>query len=159
MKRHKGFSVARWWSIVRKEFTQLRRDRLTFAMIVGIPILQMALFGYAINTDPSISTRLSSAPTTAISRAVSSPPCRIRRISKLSVNCPTKPPGARPWRGAKFCSWSTSRQDLPGSFCATSGRQLLIEADATDPSNGERDLGLERHHPIRHSEGNNRPAG
>ena len=52
MSARKGFSLARWWSIVRKEFLQLRRDRVTFAMIVGIPILQMALFGYAINTDP-----------------------------------------------------------------------------------------------------------
>ena len=46
------FSFARWWSIVIKEFLQLRRDHLTFAMIVGIPIMLMILFGYAINTDP-----------------------------------------------------------------------------------------------------------
>ena len=46
------FSVARWWAMVRKEFLQLRRDRVTFAMIVGIPIIQMTLFGFAINTDP-----------------------------------------------------------------------------------------------------------
>ncbi|MFJ2993736.1 ABC transporter permease [Pandoraea sp. NPDC087047] len=47
-----GFSVARWWGIVRKEFLQLRRDRVTFAMIVGVPLLQLTLFGFAINTDP-----------------------------------------------------------------------------------------------------------
>jgi ABC-2 type transport system permease protein len=47
-----SFSFVRWWAIVRKEFLQLRRDRITFAMIVGIPIIQMALFGFAINTDP-----------------------------------------------------------------------------------------------------------
>ena len=46
------FSLTRWVSIVRKEFLQLRRDRVTFAMIVGIPIMQLALFGYAINSDP-----------------------------------------------------------------------------------------------------------
>ncbi|MCX5543626.1 MULTISPECIES: ABC transporter permease [Paraburkholderia] len=46
------FSVARWWSIVLKEFLQLKRDRITFAMIVGLPIIQLTLFGYAINTDP-----------------------------------------------------------------------------------------------------------
>ena len=46
------FSGARWWAVVLKEFTQLKRDRLTFAMIVGIPIMQMALFGFAINTVP-----------------------------------------------------------------------------------------------------------
>jgi ABC-2 type transport system permease protein len=52
MKRGDFFSAARWWSVVRKEFLQLRRDRITFAMIVGIPIMQLTLFGYAINSDP-----------------------------------------------------------------------------------------------------------
>ncbi|CAG9195348.1 ABC-type multidrug transport system, permease component [Paraburkholderia sabiae] len=46
------FSVTRWWGIVLKEFIQLRRDRITFGMIVGLPIMQLALFGFAINTDP-----------------------------------------------------------------------------------------------------------
>ena len=45
-------SRARFLAVLLKEFVQMRRDRLTFAMIVGIPILQLALFGYAINTDP-----------------------------------------------------------------------------------------------------------
>ncbi len=35
-----------------KEFTQMRRDRLTFAMMFGIPLIQLILFGYAINSDP-----------------------------------------------------------------------------------------------------------
>ncbi len=47
-----GFSFQRWWAMVAKEFLQLRRDRVTFAMIVGIPIIQLTLFGFAINTDP-----------------------------------------------------------------------------------------------------------
>ncbi|MEF9996073.1 MAG: ABC transporter permease [Burkholderiaceae bacterium] len=46
------FSWSRWWAMLQKEFLQLRRDRVTFAMIVGIPIIQLTLFGYAINTDP-----------------------------------------------------------------------------------------------------------
>lgn len=44
-------SLARLTAIMRKEALQLRRDRLTFAMIAGIPLLQVLLFGYAINTD------------------------------------------------------------------------------------------------------------
>lgn len=48
----KAFSLARWWAIVLKEFLQLKRDRVTFAMIVGLPIMQLLLFGYAINSDP-----------------------------------------------------------------------------------------------------------
>jgi ABC-2 type transport system permease protein len=52
MQRQDFFSTRRWWSVVRKEFLQLRRDRITFAMIIGIPIIQLTLFGFAINSDP-----------------------------------------------------------------------------------------------------------
>ena len=44
-------SLSRLAAIIRKEVRQLRRDRLTFGMVVGLPIIQMLLFGYAINTD------------------------------------------------------------------------------------------------------------
>jgi ABC-2 type transport system permease protein len=46
-----GF-LKRTWAMVVKEFVQMRRDRLTFATMIFIPILQLVLFGYAINTDP-----------------------------------------------------------------------------------------------------------
>ncbi|HJV72798.1 MAG TPA: ABC transporter permease [Noviherbaspirillum sp.] len=45
-------SWSRLLAILIKEFRQIRRDRLTFAMMVGVPILQLVLFGFAINTDP-----------------------------------------------------------------------------------------------------------
>lgn len=45
-------SLGRIVAVLLKEFVQLRRDRLTFAMLVGVPILQLLLFGYAINGDP-----------------------------------------------------------------------------------------------------------
>jgi len=51
-ERARRFSFARAYAIGLKEFVQMRRDRLTFAMIVGIPIAQVLLFGYVINTDP-----------------------------------------------------------------------------------------------------------
>jgi len=46
------FSLARMLAVFIKEFQQMMRDRLTFAMAVGIPIMQLIMFGYAINTDP-----------------------------------------------------------------------------------------------------------
>jgi ABC-2 type transport system permease protein len=52
MKSHPKFSLERLRGIIWKEFTQMRRDRLTFAMMLGIPLLQLTLFGYAINSDP-----------------------------------------------------------------------------------------------------------
>jgi ABC-2 type transport system permease protein len=45
-------SWSRWVGIIVKEFIQLKRDRLTFGMIIGIPVIQLVLFGYAINADP-----------------------------------------------------------------------------------------------------------
>ena len=47
-----GFSLRRAFAVLIKEFTQLRRDRLTYGMIVIMPIAQVLLFGYAINTEP-----------------------------------------------------------------------------------------------------------
>ena len=52
MKRRFEFSPARFWAIVVKEFVQMRRDRMTFGMMIGIPLLQLVLFGFAINSDP-----------------------------------------------------------------------------------------------------------
>ncbi len=46
------FSPGRLWAIVVKEFIQMRRDRVTFAMMVGVPLIQLILFSYAINSDP-----------------------------------------------------------------------------------------------------------
>lgn len=47
-----AFSFSRWTGILIKEFIQLKRDRLTFGMIIGMPIMLLVLFGYAINSDP-----------------------------------------------------------------------------------------------------------
>ena len=52
MKKRTPLSFARFWAIVVKEFVQMRRDRLTFGMIIGVPVIQLLLFGYAINGDP-----------------------------------------------------------------------------------------------------------
>lgn len=45
-------SLNRIGAMIRKEFIQMRRDRLTFAMMLAIPVMQLLLFGYAINSDP-----------------------------------------------------------------------------------------------------------
>jgi ABC-2 type transport system permease protein len=46
------FSWSRFVAILVKEFMQVRRDRLTFAMMIGVPVMQLVLFGFAINMDP-----------------------------------------------------------------------------------------------------------
>lgn len=55
---HKIFSyfrnafAQRLWAVMLKEFIQMRRDKATFAMMVGVPLMQLILFGFAINTNP-----------------------------------------------------------------------------------------------------------
>src|ERR1035438_10037036 len=51
MKPHQ-FNWRRFCAMVRKEFIQMRRDRMTFGMMIGVPMIQLILFGYAINSDP-----------------------------------------------------------------------------------------------------------
>jgi len=66
-----AFSLSRWVGIIVKEFIQLRRDRLTFGMIIGIPVLQLILFGYAINSDPKqLPTAVLAADSGPYSRSV-----------------------------------------------------------------------------------------
>src|SRR5690606_15763737 len=45
------FSPARFMAVLAKEFIQMRRDRVTFAMMIGLPIMQLLLFGFIINSD------------------------------------------------------------------------------------------------------------
>jgi ABC-2 type transport system permease protein len=52
MNAEPRFTFHRFWAVVMKEFIQMRRDRVTFGMMVGIPLLQLTLFGFAINSDP-----------------------------------------------------------------------------------------------------------
>jgi ABC-2 type transport system permease protein len=49
--RDPGF-LRRTWAMIVKEFVQMRRDRMTFASMMLVPVLQLTLFGFAINTDP-----------------------------------------------------------------------------------------------------------
>ena len=65
------FNWRRFGAVVAKEFIQMRRDRLTFAMMIGIPMIQLVLFGYAINSDPKhLPTAVYSADNSVFSRTI-----------------------------------------------------------------------------------------
>src|SRR6476661_7903088 len=51
-RRIRGNFWTRTWAVLVKEFIQLKRDRVSFAMIIMVPLIQLLLFGYAINTNP-----------------------------------------------------------------------------------------------------------
>ena len=129
-----GFSLVRWWSIVIKEFIQLRRDHLTFGMIVGIPILQMALFGYAINTNPKhLDTAVIDADRSDIARSF---------LWAMQNSSYFKIVEELPNEAAARDALTRGRVLFVVSIPAGFSRQLLrherpsllIEADATDPT-------------------------
>lgn len=65
------FSLARFMAVLSKEFIQMRRDRVTFAMMIGVPIMQLLLFGYAINSDPRhLPTLVEMADESPVARSV-----------------------------------------------------------------------------------------
>ena len=67
----KRFSMNRFRALLLKEFIQAFRDRLTFAMMVGVPIIQLILFGYAINSDPHyLPTAVVSVDNSEMSRSI-----------------------------------------------------------------------------------------
>ncbi len=66
-----GFSFRRFGAVLYKEFIQMRRDRITFGMMIGLPIIQLFLFGFAINSDPrNLPTLVEMGDNGPLSRAV-----------------------------------------------------------------------------------------
>jgi len=136
MSRRNGFSLVRWWSIVRKEFLQLRRDRVTFAMIVGIPILQMALFGYAINTDPKhLDTAVISADNSDITRSFIST-MRNSDYFKFVGQLPNEAAGRDALNRGKAVFVVTIPAGFTRQLLRHERPALLIEADGSDPIAG-----------------------
>ena len=131
-----GFSFVRWWSIVSKEFLQLRRDRVTFAMIVGIPILQMALFGYAINTDPKhLDTAVISADNTDITRSFIWA-MKNSKYFKFTGELPNEDAGRQALARGEVLFVVNIPPGFTRQLLRHQRPSLLIEADATDPMAG-----------------------
>ena len=128
------FSWPRFVAILLKEFVQMKRDRLTFGMIVGVPIIQLVLFGFAINTDPKgLPAALVSADESPFSRTL------VRALENSQYFRFTHRPASE--READRLLQLGEVQFvlvIPGDFSRKLQRgerpQLLIAADATDPS-------------------------
>ena len=128
-----GFSWQRLLAVLSKEFIQMRRDRLTFAMMVGIPIMQLCLFGFAINTDPKhLPTAVVAAESSEFSR---------RMISAMVlsgyfdvIKQPAKIEEARDLLARGDVLFLVR---IPAKFARDLVRgerpALLVEVDATDP--------------------------
>ncbi len=128
------FNWRRFWAVVAKEFIQMRRDRLTFAMMIGIPLVQLILFGYAINSDPKhLPTAVYSADNSVFSRTIvwglhNSSYFDITREAKNEAEI-QRLLAQGTVQFAVHIPVDFSRKLLRGER-----PDLLLEADATDPS-------------------------
>ena len=129
-----SFSFQRFWAIVVKEFIQMRRDRLTFGMMVGIPMIQLILFGYAINSNPKhLPTAVYAADNSPFSRTLV---WGLRNSSYFDITREAR-------SAAEIHELLAEGQvqfavTVPVDFSRKLLRgekpDLLLEADATDPS-------------------------
>ena len=129
-----GLSLSRIAAVVAKEFIQLVRDRLTYAMIIGVPIGQLLLFGYAINSDPKhLPTAVLVQDQGEFSRSVIGALQRSQYFDVVSAARSQAEMDRLMRRGdIQFAI------TIPGDFTRRVVRhddpQLLVEADASDPT-------------------------
>src|SRR5215218_497640 len=127
-------SLSRFYATFAKELIQLRRDRITFATMIFIPLMQLLLFGYAINTDPkhlptavlvqdngtfarSLLGALHRSEYFDIVKVARSPSELDREIARGRVQFAVTIPG-----------------DFTQRVVRRDNAQILVEADATDPA-------------------------
>jgi ABC-2 type transport system permease protein len=133
MTRH-AFNLSRFVAIVRKEFIQMRRDRLTFAMMIGIPLVQLILFGYAINSNPKhLPTAVYAADHSPFSRTLV---WALRNSSYFDITHEARSTAEIQTLLAegKVQFAVTVPVDFSRQLLRGEKPDLLIEADATDPS-------------------------
>lgn len=137
----KRFSILRVFAVMAKEFTQLRRDRVTFAMILGIPIMQLLLFGYAINNDPRhLPAAVVSHDTGPLARAVVS---SLERSTYVDVRYLPRSEAEMDQliRRGKVILAITIPPDFSHRVLRHDHAQVLAEADASDPVTASGALG------------------
>ena len=128
------FSLQRCLAIFIKEFQQMLRDRLTFAMALGVPIMQLVLFGYAINTDPKgLPTAIVSIDTGPQARAFSA---ALQNSGYFRI---THQPGSEAQAEALIESGEVQFMvAIPSDFSQRVVRgerpAILVAVDGTDPS-------------------------
>src|SRR5690242_10533190 len=128
------FSFTRVLAVLVKEFTQLRRDRLTYAMILVLPVAQLLLFGYAINDMPRhLPTAVLAEENTVFPRSVLAA-VRNSAFFDLAAEAHSPTELDAMLRKAEIQFAIT----IPGDFSRRVVRgddpQILVEADASDPT-------------------------
>ena len=127
-------SLTRTWAVMVKEFVQLTRDRLTYAMILAMPIVQLLLFGYAINDDPrNLPTAVLVQDQGGFSRSILTALDNSGYFQVTQVARSTAELDRALERGeAQFAVIIPA--DFTRRVVRGEAAQILVEADASDPS-------------------------
>jgi ABC-2 type transport system permease protein len=128
------FSLARLGALLTKEFIQMRRDRITFAMMLVVPLIQLVLFGYAINNDPKrlpaalVATSQDHYTRAMVTALVNTGYYRFDHVVRTAAE-------ADDLMARGKVSFIVT---IPADFAQRVDRQdhpqILVEADATDPA-------------------------
>lgn len=128
------FSFARVKAVLLKEFVQMRRDKTTFAMMVGVPIMQLILFGFAINSDPRhLPTALMDRDHSMFSRSVINAAENSTFID-ISHHPATDAEAERLIREGEVSFIFIIPDNFGRDLVRGEQPQILLVADATDPS-------------------------
>ncbi len=129
-----SFSPGRWIGIIVKEFIQLQRDRLTFGMIIGIPVLQLLLFGFAINSDPRhLPTAVLSMDNSPYSRSIVAA-LQNSGYFAVTANAQSSRDLEVSLAHGRVQFAVTIPEDFSRRLVRNDRPVLLVEADATDPA-------------------------
>jgi ABC-2 type transport system permease protein len=121
-------------AVLTKEFIQIRRDRLTFAMMLGVPVMQLVLFGFAISTDPKdLPTALLDLSRDRFSRAI------VASLENTGYYRITHLPSSAAEAESLMATGEVSfLLTIPSDIGRRTQRgdrpQVLLEADASDPA-------------------------
>jgi ABC-2 type transport system permease protein len=129
-----GFSLDRVIAVLVKEFIQLTRDRITYGMLLGVPVVQLLLFGYAINNDPHhLPTAVLVQENSSLARSTLA---AIHNSGYFDIRHQVRTPEELDdlvERGqVQFAITITG--DFTRRVVRADKAQILVEADATDPA-------------------------
>jgi ABC-2 type transport system permease protein len=128
------FTLHRFWAIVLKEFIQMKRDRMTFGMMVGIPLMQLMLFGFAINSDPkNLPTAIRAADQGPFARTFVA---ALKHSGYFSLvrEAPTETEAQRLLQLGEVQFVINIPEDFTRTLLRGERPTVLLEADASDPA-------------------------
>ena len=128
------FTFHRFWAIVLKEFIQMKRDRVTFGMMIGIPLMQLIIFGFAINADPKhLPAAIRSADQGPFARTLIVA-LKNSGYFNLVREAPTESEAQRLLQLGDVQFIINIPEDFSRRLLRGERPTVLIEADATDPA-------------------------